>query len=336
MRLLLLAFLSLVSCDLKQWVRDAGIRMKEAKRRQAAELEAEQSQKAVPEALSRVMELISGSAAKVGGAALVGAAAFVAGQRVVALISGRSQANQPRRLPPTPSATRPPAEREIREVREVHEVREVIISRANSTEELLSAAVEIGPDDQVTASRVSSGRPVVLLFDCNDKLNAAADISARKEYFSLMSNLTDNGQDFIAVYVPSSLDNSNPHVIEKNSTFRPKWRYISASSEGRRFSNALRSKFDVKEEELRILLLDRNLQVVYENAIELLRVSPFSMPWNPVGVRDMVGTSFLTPEAGAAEPVELDFNDQVIGLYFSASWCKPCQVAHCDEFLTPI
>lgn len=318
MRLLLLAFLSLASCDLKQWVRDAAIRMKEAKRRQSAELEAQQSQKAAPSTVSRAMGMLASSAPKIGGAALVGVAAFVAGQKVIALITERSKTNQPRRLPPTPSAMKPPAERDI------------VIGRKNTTEELLSVAVEIGPEGLAITSRVSTGKPVVLLFDCNDKLNAAADVSARREYFSLMSNLTDNGRDFITVYLPSSLENSNPHVIERNSSFRPNWRYISSNPEGRRFSNALRSKFDVKDEELRILLLDRDLQVVYENAIELLRVSPFSMPWNPMGIRDVVGTSFIVPTSASSEPMDLDLSDQVLGLYFSASWCKPCQVAdHC-------
>ena len=308
---LLLALLPLASCDLKQWVRDAGVRMKEAKRRQAAELE-EQSRKDSSESVSKALGALVGITAKAGGVALVGVAAFVAGQRIVALV-GERKSDLPKRLLPTSSS--PMVTRSIQDVR-----------ASNTTEELLSAALEISQEERAVPSPVPPGKSVVLLFDCNVKLSAAADVSARREYFALMSNLTDNGQDFTTVYVPSSLDHSNPHVIERNSSFRPNWRFISSNAEGSRFSSALRSKFDVKEEELRIIVLDRDLQVVSENAIELLRVTPFNMPWHPVNVRDVIGSKFISPNSSAEGPVDMDVSDKLLGLYFSASWCKPCQV----------
>jgi hypothetical protein len=244
---------------------------------------------------------------KAGGVVLVLGGAYFAGAKIFEILQERRQ--RPKSLPTIDTKSRA-----------------IPITSSMSNEELLNGTKRVVVDQTSIDDPVKKGKPVVLLFDCEEKLSSAADVTARKEYFSLMANLTNNGQDFTTVYVPAS-SNSNPHLIERNATFRPDWRYISSTSEGRQYSSALRTKFEIKGEELRIMVLSPELEVVSENALELLRVAPYSMPWTPMGVRRVLGSTFLSPDLPVDQPpVTEEFDDKVIGLYFSASWCKPCQV----------
>lgn len=195
---------------------------------------------------------------------------------------------------------------------------------------------------QVEAEGVSTPLPrpvaeeerkeVVLIFDCDERMNGAENIAARSAYFNMMANLTttsSSNRSFTTVYVPGR---GNPHAIERNATFRPlNWRYLSSdSTEGKESSRALREKFNVAADELRIVVLGAShLEVISDNALDLLRISPYEMPWTPAPIHDLIGSSFLSPALPSSHAdalINVDLKNKVTALYFSASWCKPCQV----------
>jgi hypothetical protein len=199
-------------------------------------------------------------------------------------------------------------------------------SKSTRLQDLLSITKQI-TGNTVMDAPISEfdAKYTVLLFDCDEKLTALADINARLEYFHLMTNLTSNGNVFNAVYIPSS-GNGNPHMIERNETFRPNWIYLPGSLDGKRNSGAIRDKFDVKPEELRIMLLGPDMSVISDNALDLLRINPYGMPWEPTSINDIIGSNFVLPTNAASDLTSIDLSGKITALYFSASWCKPCQV----------
>jgi thiol-disulfide isomerase/thioredoxin len=182
---------------------------------------------------------------------------------------------------------------------------------------------ESGTSSPITSSSCSDGY-LLLVFDCDKELTEEKDQKAREDYFKLMANLTsmaDSETKFYPIYIPGE---GNKHIIEQESDFLPSgWFHISGSSEGLAVAAALRKKYSVKDEELRILTIDKERSVTNENALDILRVNPKGIPWAPVSARAVLGKSFLM--GAEAEAKEVDLTGKKIAMYFSASWCKPCQ-----------
>jgi len=180
---------------------------------------------------------------------------------------------------------------------------------------------------------VSTGTPttiedtyVCLIFDCDAKLQEMKDKKARGDYFSLMANITSNvekgGNKMTTVYIPGK---GNGNIIDDNVSLKKSmnhWKYFNSKT-GDAASVALRKKFSIRPEELRIVILDSKGKIVSDNALDLLRIDPRGMPWPQRSLLDIIGNSFLSSAGGAL--TDIDIKGKTLGLYFSASWCKPCQ-----------
>lgn len=174
---------------------------------------------------------------------------------------------------------------------------------------------------------------IILVFDVESPLVQSSEKKARVDYFNLMSNLTSAAtkeKNVATVYVPG--ESASSHLFEGNDDkdFKGKsshWSYLSSSSRvDKQRMKALRKKFSIKDEELRIVVVHPDGQILSENALDLLRVNPRAMPWPPTPLMDILGSNYLE---GSGRNNTITINPQekkVIGLYFSASWCQPCKI----------
>jgi len=128
---------------------------------------------------------------------------------------------------------------------------------------------------------VSSGTPTImddsyicLIFDCDAKLQEVKDKKARGDYFSLMANITNNvskgNNKMTTVYIPGK---GNGNIIESDINFKKStnhWNYLDSKPA----LKALRTKFSIRPEELRIVILDAKGKIISDNALDLLRIDP--------------------------------------------------------------
>jgi hypothetical protein len=115
-----------------------------------------------------------------------------------------------------------------------------------------------------TSSKIDDDSYVCLIFDCDTKLQELKDKKARNDYFSLMANITSNvakgNNKMTTVYIPGK---GNGNIIEDNTKkSMSHWNYFSSKHNGEAASVALRKKFSVRPEELRIVILDYNRKIV--------------------------------------------------------------------------
>ena len=170
------------------------------------------------------------------------------------------------------------------------------------------------------------GHSTILIFDCDSKLNDAADKKARIEYFTLMANLTssvDPATPTKTVYIPGK---GNKHIMEESSLVKSvkDWNFVSGSKPGMRVARAVRDKFGVKDEELRIIVLDETQEVTSENALDLLRINPRGMPWAPNSLESIMQGGEVLKGSGSNSTEMIKLNEP-LAVYFSASWCAPCK-----------
>ena len=132
---------------------------------------------------------------------------------------------------------------------------------------------------------VSTGTPTImddsyicLIFDCDAKLQEVKDKKARGDYFSLMANITNNvskgNNKMTTVYIPGK---GNGNIIESDINFKKStnhWNYLDSKPAGEAASKALRTKFSIRPEELRIVILDAKGKIISDNALDLLRIDP--------------------------------------------------------------
>jgi len=208
-----------------------------------------------------------------------------------------------------------------------------LLTVSNESTALLELDSATKVPTQVDLATLSSNY-VVIIFDCDNFLEAEADEKARKDYFALMANLTsaatenskDKATQMTTIYIPGS---GNKNLMEdvSNPSFRPNWRYLSSmkNSPGVGVAAAIRQKYGVRSEELRILVLGPdNQRVISENALDLLRIYPKGMPWEPKPLLDLLhGGKYMAGSGG--ELSDIDLRNKTVALYFSASWCVPCK-----------
>lgn len=167
---------------------------------------------------------------------------------------------------------------------------------------------------------------VVVIFDCDAKLVESADRSARQDYFALMSNLTLSANPSVpmkTLYIPGK---SNKHIMEDSALVKgcKGWNYLSSSRTALSAAKAIRAKYQVKDEELRIVILDGDQNVISENALDLLRINPRGMPWVPMSLDAIMKGGRVLSGAGSNDTTTLDAGSPM-AVYFSASWCAPCK-----------
>ena len=172
------------------------------------------------------------------------------------------------------------------------------------------------------------GKYTILVFDCDASLGDAADKKARIEYFSLMQNLTStasarDNNPMEVLYIPGKGNKSIMDTDDGSST----WKYISSNGKtgGPDVSAAIRDKFRVKPEELRIVVLGEDQEVVSENALDLLRINPMGMPWKAQLLIDFIRLGGFHEGNGGEISKKSNLSGKCSALYFSASWCQPCK-----------
>ncbi len=222
-----------------------------------------------------------------------------------------------------PSSTK--TEKKVSNNEKVESIAEKSSSNLASTTpitELLNG-IETVNKEILHSNEIDEDTYICLLFDCEQELTNPADIKARKDYFTLMHNITTSSKientKLRTVYVPGK---GNSHVITgKGSSFKPsEWYYVTSAN--MKYAQAIRDKYGVKNEELRIIILGKGQKVISENALDLLRIYPKGLPWPPKNINSIIGNEFLAG-SGLNSTTSLGDKD-IIGLYFSASWCKPC------------
>lgn len=175
----------------------------------------------------------------------------------------------------------------------------------------------------------------ILLFDVDSSLSDATDIKARTDYFKLMGNLTAAATEKKSVplqtlYVPGK---GNKNLLEKQEASAVigkgsgSWKYLSSQkgSRGPDVAAALRQKYGVNGEELRIVVLGPDHTVITDHGLDCLRVDPYGLPWIPEPVAGLLSQGGLLGGGGANVSSEVSLTGKNTAIYFSASWCQPCK-----------
>jgi thiol-disulfide isomerase/thioredoxin len=203
------------------------------------------------------------------------------------------------------------------------------IFSASSTDGFKEIFIHDNNSSQVIKSAdpfLLKGNYVVLIFDCDSKLDDTADKKARMDYFNLMANLTSSADPSTPMQTVYIHGKGNKHVFEEPTLVKSvkEWKFLSSSKSGLKISNAVRAKYGVKDEELRIIVLDDNQNVISENALDLLRINPRGMPWVPNSLASIMQGSEVFSGGGSNSTEKLDVSSP-LAIYFSASWCAPCK-----------
>jgi nucleoredoxin len=87
--------------------------------------------------------------------------------------------------------------------------------------------------------------------------------------------------------------------------------------------DSLSNKFEVKGIPT-LVIVDSNGELITTRGREKLLVSPESFPWNAKSFYEIIGEGPLNAAGDKISVDTLKQND-VVGVYFSGSWCAPCQ-----------
>ncbi|OXB71751.1 UNVERIFIED_CONTAM: hypothetical protein H355_006194 [Colinus virginianus] len=72
-----------------------------------------------------------------------------------------------------------------------------------------------------------------------------------------------------------------------------------------------------------VVLLDSEARVINPQAYASMLMDPAGFPWRKKTLRELLGDTLIRPDGEKVDKSALD--NKVLGLYFSASWCPPCQ-----------
>lgn len=188
--------------------------------------------------------------------------------------------------------------------------------------------------DGADAWAKSSGEGyTILLFDVDSPISDTTDEKARSDYFRLMGNLTaaaaeKNAAPLQTLYVPGK---GNKNLLEKQEAAsaigKGSWKYLSShkGSRGADVAAALRQKYGVNGEELRIVVLGPDHKVITDHGLDCLRVDPYGLPWKPEPLAGLLSQGGLLGGSGANVSSDVSLDGKNTAIYFSASWCQPCK-----------
>ncbi len=72
------------------------------------------------------------------------------------------------------------------------------------------------------------------------------------------------------------------------------------------------------------VILDEKAEMVNEKGFTYMLINRDDFPWRPKTLAQMIGSKFVDNK-GKAVAADAVTKKQVLGLYFSANWCKPCR-----------
>jgi nucleoredoxin len=72
------------------------------------------------------------------------------------------------------------------------------------------------------------------------------------------------------------------------------------------------------------VIMDEQAELVNEKGFTYMLIDRDAFPWRPKTLAQMIGSKFVDNK-GKAVPADKVTKKKVLGLYFSANWCKPCR-----------
>ncbi|PHJ15774.1 apicoplast-associated thioredoxin family protein atrx1 [Cystoisospora suis] len=142
---------------------------------------------------------------------------------------------------------------------------------------------------------------------------------------SIAEGCRAKGQDLRVVYVSAD---SNVKDAEKHFSQMPWYAVPYDDAKGREIAQKLYRRFRVSTLP-QLVLLNEEGEVVNPQAYASMLMNPADFPWKKKTIKELLGDTLLQHDGKIVSKDEVLKGEKkkkrVIGLYFSASWCPPCQ-----------
>ncbi|KFH09594.1 apicoplast-associated thioredoxin family protein Atrx1 [Toxoplasma gondii VAND] len=135
----------------------------------------------------------------------------------------------------------------------------------------------------------------------------------------IVEGCRERGQELNVVYLSADADSSD---AEKHFSDMSWYALPFDDAPGQARIHRLFRKFRVSTLP-HVVLLDSNARVLNSHAYASMIVRPTAFPWKKQTPAELLGDAFVAGEGQKVGKDALDNN--VVGIYFSASWCPPCQ-----------
>ncbi|PFH34174.1 apicoplast-associated thioredoxin family protein Atrx1 [Besnoitia besnoiti] len=136
---------------------------------------------------------------------------------------------------------------------------------------------------------------------------------------AIVEGCRDRGQELNVVYLSADAD---PSDADKHFKEMPWYALPFDDAAGQSVIQKLYRKFRVSTLP-HVVLLDEDARVLNPHAYASMVMRPGDFPWRKQTPRELLGDDFVDGEGNKASGDALD--NKVVGIYFSASWCPPCQ-----------